>query len=232
MGNCKLGITFIYYPESAVDNWISVLGELGKPYAFILHDKDCKPSGELKKPHWHVVVFGTVAKKQIDWLQSALHIAYYEDVRSRRKIFEYLTHSNNPDKYQYPTEDIVLSEGFTDDIIDFEVESQVQWTADECRQYIVDYIERNDIIEYWDLNAMLLHDDSVPKEVKKYVSSNYGVKGIVDSRRHSLSRMFAIDAKRTIERETQFRNECEGYCGVTISTDSDFQNVPRTSDFG
>ena len=188
MGNCKLGITFIYYQESAVDNWTSVLDKLGNPYAFILHDKDCKTSGELGKPHWRVVLFGTVAKKQIDWLQSALHIAYCEDVRSWKKIYEYLMHSNNPDKFQYPTDDIVFSDNFTDYVIDFDEKMRVRLTPVECRKYIIDYIERNDIIEYWDLNVMLFDDDSVPDEVKKYVASNYRVKGLVDFRRNSLGR--------------------------------------------
>lgn len=46
----------IVYPESANPGWKEILRDLHIP-AFIspLHDMDCNPDGELKKPHHHVI---------------------------------------------------------------------------------------------------------------------------------------------------------------------------------
>ena len=47
----------VVYPESAPENWQDILSEQFVP-AFIspLHDKDINPTGEPKKPHYHVVI--------------------------------------------------------------------------------------------------------------------------------------------------------------------------------
>ena len=49
--------TFVLYPESAPENWIDFLQQLGLPCAFSpLHDKDINPTGEEKKAHYHVLI--------------------------------------------------------------------------------------------------------------------------------------------------------------------------------
>lgn len=47
----------VVYPESAPENWQDILSRHCVP-AFIspLHDKDINPTGEPKKPHYHVVL--------------------------------------------------------------------------------------------------------------------------------------------------------------------------------
>lgn len=53
--------TFIVYPESAPENWRSLLDDLHVPWVEgPLHDKDTNPDGTPKKPHWHCLMdFGT-----------------------------------------------------------------------------------------------------------------------------------------------------------------------------
>lgn len=49
--------TFVVYPESAPDNWREIIDEYRTPWIESpLHDKDVNPDGELKKPHWHVMM--------------------------------------------------------------------------------------------------------------------------------------------------------------------------------
>lgn len=50
--------TLIVYPESAPENWKSILSnELKLIFAISpLHDQDINPDGSLKKAHWHVLI--------------------------------------------------------------------------------------------------------------------------------------------------------------------------------
>ena len=47
----------VVYPESAPEGWQETLSEQFVP-AFIspLHEKDINPTGEPKKPHYHVLI--------------------------------------------------------------------------------------------------------------------------------------------------------------------------------
>ena len=49
--------TFLVYPDSAPENWRDLLDE--QHIEFIvspLHDRDINPTGEPKKPHWHLML--------------------------------------------------------------------------------------------------------------------------------------------------------------------------------
>mgnify|MGYP002655818694 FL=1 len=47
----------VVYPESAPENWEELLAETFMQFAVSpLHDKDTNPDGEIKKPHWHVIL--------------------------------------------------------------------------------------------------------------------------------------------------------------------------------
>ena len=59
----------IVYPDSAPNDWQDILASLCIP-AFIspLHDKDTNPTGEPKKPHYHVLLMfdGKKSSAQVD----------------------------------------------------------------------------------------------------------------------------------------------------------------------
>uniref|UniRef100_UPI002896F8C0 Rep family protein n=1 Tax=Staphylococcus aureus TaxID=1280 RepID=UPI002896F8C0 len=47
----------VVYPESAPENWQELLSETVMQFAVSpLHDKDIKPDGDIKTPHWHVIL--------------------------------------------------------------------------------------------------------------------------------------------------------------------------------
>lgn len=76
----------------------------------ILHDKDIDEKGELKKPHYHYIVKldSTLTNS---WLAKKLNIQvnYIQVIISLKGAYNYLTHKNNKDKFQYE-----LSETFGD----------------------------------------------------------------------------------------------------------------------
>lgn len=96
----------VVYPESAKENWQSILAEQFIP-AFIspLHDNDVNPTGEPKKPHYHVIImFDSV--KTVEQAREVFDLiggVGVEVVKSIRGYARYLCHLDNPEKAQYDT---------------------------------------------------------------------------------------------------------------------------------
>lgn len=99
----------VVYPESAPENWQEILSGLKVP-AFIspLHDKDLNPTGETKKPHYHVMLVfeGVKTQDQAKEIFSKISGVGCEAVQSLRGYARYLCHLDNPEKAQYSTEDV------------------------------------------------------------------------------------------------------------------------------
>lgn len=99
----------VVYPESAPDGWQEILSQQFVP-AFIspLHDKDINPTGEPKKPHYHVVIMfdSLKAKDQAQSIISKINGVGCEVVQSIRGYARYLCHLDNPEKAQYKQEDV------------------------------------------------------------------------------------------------------------------------------
>lgn len=99
----------VVYPESAPDNWMSMLAEQCVP-AFIspLHDQDINPTGEPKKAHYHVMIMfdGVKTSEQAREVFDQINGVGCEKVKSLRSYARYLCHLDNPDKHQYPVTDV------------------------------------------------------------------------------------------------------------------------------
>lgn len=99
----------VVYPESAPDNWQEVLSESFVP-AFIspLHDKDVNPTGEPKKPHYHVLIMFDSVKtmEQAKEIFDKIGGVGCEKVNSIRGYSRYLCHLDNPEKAQYDQSDV------------------------------------------------------------------------------------------------------------------------------
>ena len=99
----------VVYPESAVDGWQEILAQQFVPiFISPLHDKDINPTGEAKKPHYHVVIaFDTV--KTVEQAKAIIELINgvgCEVVNSLRGYVRYLCHLDNPEKYQYSQDDV------------------------------------------------------------------------------------------------------------------------------
>lgn len=106
---------FILYPESAPRDWRDTLEQLCIPIAISpLHDKDIDKTGNYKKPHYHIIVkySGVKSFNQVSRLTRSLNQPIPIPVESLSGAYDYLTHGNNPDKYQYSKDEIVLMNGF------------------------------------------------------------------------------------------------------------------------
>lgn len=131
--------SFIVYPESAEKNWKEKLQLLGCEIAISpLHDKDLwthdsseivdeetgeiieeKGSrykcGERKKPHWHCIIKfeKTIKYKEANKIIRAItNGPYLQKCMSLKGQYEYFTHMNNPEKYQYEKSEIERYNGF------------------------------------------------------------------------------------------------------------------------
>lgn len=99
----------IIYPDSSPDNWQELLSDMFIP-AFIspLHDRDINPTGEPKKPHYHVIImFDSV--KTVEQAREVFELiggVGCEKVNSIRGYSRYLCHLDNPDKVQYNQSDV------------------------------------------------------------------------------------------------------------------------------
>ena len=65
--------TFVVYPESAPEQWRTILDETYMRWVESpLHDKDVNPDGELKKPHWHILLSadGPISESAVKRLSS------------------------------------------------------------------------------------------------------------------------------------------------------------------
>lgn len=100
----------IVYPESAPSNWMEILqAQLIPCFISPLHDKDINPTGEPKKPHYHVqYVFDSVKTPlQVKALFEQFGGVGCEVINSLRGMARYLCHLDNPEKYQYNTRDVI-----------------------------------------------------------------------------------------------------------------------------
>jgi hypothetical protein len=99
----------VVYPDSAPENWQSILSDWHVP-AFIspLHDKDINPTGESKKPHFHVILVfdGKKSISQVAEIFNTINGVGCEIIKSLRGYARYLCHLDNPEKAQYNTEDV------------------------------------------------------------------------------------------------------------------------------
>lgn len=99
----------VVYPESAPEKWQETLSEQFVP-AFIspLHEKDINPTGEPKKPHFHVIIMfdGIKTTEQAKEIFEKIGGVGCEVVKSIRGYARYLCHLDNPEKAQYDPEQV------------------------------------------------------------------------------------------------------------------------------
>ena len=134
---------------SAPDDWIQQLQLSGLQYAISpLHDKDKHEdgSGRTKKPHYHVIViYGSpTTYNNVKNLTDSFNAPIPQALEQVRGYYRYLTHKDNPDKYQYDEEDIVTGGGFN--IADYIELSKSEVT--EIKFQLQKLIREKNIIEY------------------------------------------------------------------------------------
>lgn len=178
----KRNWAFVLYPESAPADWFDRLKQSGLMGAISpLHDKDVNADGEPKKAHYHVIlVYGnTTTYNNVKSLTDSLNQPIPQALEQIRGYYRYLTHKDNPEKYQYSDSDIVTFGGF--DISDF-----VEMTKSEVTKYIKEihaFVRDNNITEYSDLCDMLI-DAGLEELYEVAINHTLFVNSYISSRRN------------------------------------------------
>ena len=102
----------LLYPEDPTHaEAIEKLKTGGYMFAAILHDKDVYEDGdhkgELKKPHWHVVIKFSNAVWNVPTAKTlGIEPNYLQQCSNLDGALLYLVHEGNPDKHQYDLEEV------------------------------------------------------------------------------------------------------------------------------
>ena len=140
----------IVYPESAPNDWREILDNMHIQWIESpLHDKDVNPDGTVKKSHWHVVLaFGSKKSyKQVKEITDKLNSPIPQKVHNMKGQVSYLVHLDNPEKYQYPVEQVIAHGGI-------DVDKYFKATSGQRYDMIgemIDYVRENNIVEMKDL---------------------------------------------------------------------------------
>lgn len=141
----------IVYPESAPEDWIDMLKSFNVPF-FVspLHDQDLLEdgSGNLKKPHYHVLLMfdGVKTADQAAEIFNVIGGVGCEKVSSLRGYARYLCHLDDMDKTQYdpngvlcygPTADYVTVIGLPTDKYD-SISEMIDWCD---REKVISYAQ-------------------------------------------------------------------------------------------
>jgi hypothetical protein len=107
--------TFVHYEEhGSLAVLIEKIEELHvKAFISPLHDKDANTDGEIKKSHYHVALCfdGPTTFKSVKEFTDELGDPLPQAVASLVGMLRYLTHKDNPEKYQYSDDDIRFLSG-------------------------------------------------------------------------------------------------------------------------
>lgn len=139
-----------YLDESSIQRCICQNRRKIRSYGYILHDKDTDDNGCLKEPHYHGVIrtYSQFTLYQFySWFKPYLFELNEETKQFDKKInlvpeftsdlqmsVNYLTHKDNPEKFQYSVNDIM-----SDDLQD------LSCVVDKCYDSSYDLV--NDIID-------------------------------------------------------------------------------------
>lgn len=143
---------FVIYPESAPENWRDLLIQSGIACAVSpLHnmDIDSEETGELKKPHYHILLSydGPTTYNNVLNFTRNFNAPPPIAIESARGTYRYHIHLDNPEKYQYNDRDRLVLNGFN-------VGKFVELTSTEISNYkrlLIQLIRDNDIKEYFTL---------------------------------------------------------------------------------
>lgn len=149
----------VVYPDSAPEDWKEKLDSLNLKWACSpLHDKDIDDDGQLKKPHWHIVICysGNKSFEQVESDLSELNCPIPQICRDVRSSVRYFIHKDHPHKFQYTPDSVEAYGGF--DLSDaFSISKSEK---QEILKDILTYIQENDVIEFYTLVNYAMNERS------------------------------------------------------------------------
>lgn len=175
--------TIVLYPESAPDNWRSILDETHIEWVESpLHEDDVNADGEKKKPHWHILLMfgGVKSYDQVEEFVQPLHCPAPQRCHNAKAMVRYMAHLDNPEKAQYNISEIIPHGGV--DVAELlRPSSSERYTL---IKEILEFIRDNGIIEFQDIMDYALEfrfDDWAPLLID---NSAFVVGQYIKSQRH------------------------------------------------
>ena len=173
--------SIIVYPESAPENWRAILDEshiewIESP----LHEFDTNPTGEVKKPHYHVLLLfgGVKSYDQVCEFIKPLNGPIPQRCHNARAMVRYFAHLDNPDKFQYSVGDIIPHGGVDiAELLKPSTSERYTMIKEMC-----EYVGANNITDFYELMDYAMDNqfdtwwpllcDSSAYIVNQYIKSN------------------------------------------------------------
>lgn len=178
--------TFVVYPDSAPTDWRDILDSIMTPWVESpLHEFDVNPTGEVKKPHWHILMMfeGKKSFEQMKALLEPLNCPIPQIAHNAKGVVRYMAHLDNPEKHQYAASAIIGHCGA--DVAEFLKPTSA------CRYELIremmSFVRVNGIVEFQDLVDYAMEerfDDWFPLlcDNSAFVVGNY-----IKSQRHRMT---------------------------------------------
>lgn len=149
---------FILYPESANPKWKQILSDLKLPVFWVFHDKDTvidDETGEMvpKKPHYHVMLMFSNPRSENTAKKISIRCGgngHLEELITRRGYARYLIHIDDPEKYQYSSNDVVCLGGADYNALSMTV-TDIKKAEDDMLVDVISYCKSTNIIAYCQL---------------------------------------------------------------------------------
>ena len=154
------------YPDSAPADWRDIIRISGLVCAISpLHDRDINPTGERKKPHYHLILCWdgpTTLNNARKFVMGKLNGPTPFELKSVRGMYNYFTHKDNPEKAQYEEKDIESLNGFAlstfVELTRGEVNEAIKRTLKIIRDVgiteyssLLDFLDDNGYADEWDV---------------------------------------------------------------------------------
>lgn len=183
---------FLFYKESAPEDYLNVLEELHVPFVLSpWHDKDVNRStGEFKKAHKHGAFFFDSLKSysQVsDLISDKLNgPAHVEIVMSPKGMYDYFTHAENPEKTPYNVKDIESGAGF-------KLDKFLTENSPNFLQEVYEIMRDSELKEFADFTDLIAreHSDLLPFVFDR----SYFFKIYLDSKRYNIGKELKNDSE-------------------------------------
>lgn len=142
--------TVVVYPDSAPEDWREYMDGLQIEWVESpLHNCDTNATGEVKKPHWHLLLMfgGVKTYEQVLEVIEPLNCPAPQKCLSAKGCVRYMAHLDNPEKFQYSVSDIKAHGGV--DIAELLRPSSSERYA--LIREMCEYVRTNGITEFQDL---------------------------------------------------------------------------------
>lgn len=142
----------VVYPDSAPENWRDILDDFHIMWCESpLHEFDIKDpkTGEVKKPHWHVIFSfdGPKSYDQVLSIASTVGCSFVERTHDICAMTRYLAHLDHPNKHLYDP-DFIIGHGGYD--VAFYLKPSCSSRYVMIREMIA-YVKESGICEFQDL---------------------------------------------------------------------------------